>query len=470
MSSRKRIRFFRTVAFRLTFGYALLFSILSIAAFGWAYFALRSAFDHQLDQNLTSDIVEFKTLYREKGIAALRKEFLRESESDGKKRVFMELLSGDGEILASSDLAKWHALPRRPALSEASKGHMVFSTLRLRNRRYPVRTACLQVKDGTFIRIGATREGNEIIMEKLRKIFGTVLFAMILLGGLGGGIAAKRAMAGVERVTRTATRIGKGHLSRRVPPGNEGEEIEALARAFNGMLERIDSLVSGLEEVIHNIAHDLRSPLTRIRGIAETTLTGPQEIGTYREMTGTVIEECDRLVGLIQTLLEIAENDAGAAEIPRRTVDMTDLLRDAVELFDAPADDKKIRIEANLPETPLKIEGDPRRLQRAIANLFDNALKYTPPGGKVTVSARYREDRIVVEIRDTGIGIDRQEQSRIFDRFYRVTPSRTTPGNGLGLSLARSIAKAHGGAISVTSRPGRGSVFTLHLPAPKQES
>jgi len=468
-SHKKKRRIFRTVTFRLTFGYALLFSVLSIAAFGWAYLAILSGFNDQLDRDLTGDTVEFETLYREKGLHALQKEFQRESESDGKSRVFMELISRDGKILASSDLAAWKSLPSLQPPEEGTDKQPVFRTLQLPGREDPVRTIFKKIRDGELLRIGRTREENEILMQKLREIFGTALAVLILLGGIGGGFAARRAMAGVERVTKTAMRIGRGHLSRRVPLGKEGEEIEALARAFNAMLERIDSLVSGLEEVIHNIAHDLRSPLTRIRGIAETTLTGPGDPAAYREMAGTVVEECDRLVGLIQTLLEIAENDAGTGKIPLTEVDMTDLLREAVELFEAPAEDRGIRLKDKIPAGPLVINGDPSRLQRAVANLLDNALKYTPPGGRVSVSARRRDGSIEIEIADTGIGIEEGEQSRIFNRFYRVTPSRTTPGNGLGLSLARSILKSHGGRISVTGKPGMGSTFTLHLPAANQE-
>ncbi|NOY53377.1 MAG: HAMP domain-containing histidine kinase [Deltaproteobacteria bacterium] len=467
MSSRKKHRPFRTVTFRLTLGYALLFSILSVAAFGWAYMAIISGFNDQLDRNLKGDTVEFETLYMEKGLGALQKEFDRESESDGRNRVFMELISGDGRILAASDLEAWGSLPPRPTAVKDKQERIRFRTLTLPDREDPVRTVCKEIPGGKILRIGRTREENEILVRKLREIFGTTLTVLILLGGLGGGVAARRAMAGVSRVTETALRIGRGHLSRRVPPGNEGEEIEALASAFNAMLERIDSLVSGLEEVIHNIAHDLRSPLTRIRGIAETTLTGPDDPAAYREMAGTVVEECDRLVGLIQTLLEIAENDAGAAEIPMAGVDMAGLLKDAVELFEAPAEDRRIGLEANISGEPVLIDGDPRRLQRAVANLLDNAIKYTSPGGRINVSARREDGSVRIDITDTGIGIDPDKQSRIFDRFYRIAPARTTPGNGLGLSLARSVIRRHHGEISVTSTPGMGSTFTIRLPARK---
>jgi len=289
---------------------------------------------------------------------------------------------------------------------------------------------------------------------------------MLICGSLVGWLTARKAMSGVQKMTRTATGIGKGELSRRVLLGKEGVEIEELALAFNEMLERIETLVRELKEVTDNIAHDLRSPLTRIRGIAETTLTGKQDIDIYREMAATVVEEGDRLVGTINTMLEIAQADSGMAELSRECVDLQELVSDARDLFLPVAEDKNIHLESDIPGKPIVLLGDRARLQRVIANLLDNAIKFTPSGGRVMISARTDASWVIITVTDTGVGIDEKDLPRIFNRFFRSEESRPTPGNGLGLSLARSLARAHGGDITVKSPPGKGSVFSVSLPLP----
>ncbi|MFZ0035015.1 MAG: HAMP domain-containing sensor histidine kinase, partial [Sedimentisphaerales bacterium] len=275
------------------------------------------------------------------------------------------------------------------------------------------------------------------------------------------------AMSGVKRVTQTAVSIAnEGNLIHRVPVGNEGREIRNLALAFNNMLERIQSLVSELRDVTDNIAHDLRSPITRIRGIAETTLTSNENLDTYREMTATIIDECDMLVGMINTMLEIAETQAGAANFEVAPVDIIKIVKDAHELFQPVAEDKNITLELDVQNgvKTVLVAGDTTRLQRAIANLLDNAVKYTDSGGKVTVSVERTQTQVKISVSDTGLGIEEKDITRIFDRFYRADTSRSTAGNGLGLSLAHTIVQAHKGKIVVESTPGKGSTFTILIP------
>jgi len=298
----------------------------------------------------------------------------------------------------------------------------------------------------------------------VREIFGYGFLSIFTLGTLLGWIISKRAMTGVERVTNTAIQIDRGDLSRRVPIGKEGEEIKALAQAFNNMLDRIQLLVEDLERVTNNIAHDLRSPLTHIRGMAENMLTNERDIHASQEMAGAIIEECDRLVGLINTMLEIAQTDSGLARLAKTSVDIPGIIREAIDLFQPAAEDKGISLSARLPKTALTIHGDKTALQRVVANLLDNAIKFTDRGGKVVITVKEDPTRAIIEISDTGEGITPEDLPHIFERFYRGDKSRSTQGNGLGLSLALSIVRAHGGNIEVISSPHTGSTFTIRLP------
>jgi signal transduction histidine kinase len=252
-------------------------------------------------------------------------------------------------------------------------------------------------------------------------------------------------------------------MDRRVAVRDQGDELMRLAQAFNAMLDRIQSLVGGMREMSDNLAHDLRSPLTRIRAAAEMTLSGDRPDGARSSLAATATEECDRLLEMIDTNLEITEAESGAVRLNRIEIDLAELVGDACELFQTVAEDRKVELIAELPPHCALI-ADRQRLQRAIANLIDNALKYTPATGRVTVSLSDEGNEVLLAIADTGMGIPYDETTRIFERFYRSDGSRSQPGNGLGLSLSLANARAHGGRISVESIPGRGSTFTLVLP------
>jgi heavy metal sensor kinase len=276
---------------------------------------------------------------------------------------------------------------------------------------------------------------------------------------------ARRAVSGVEEITRTAQGISAGTLGKRVPVKGRGDEIDQLAMTFNQMLDRIQTLVTEIRQMGDNIAHDLKSPLTRIRGSAEVTLTTGRSLAEYEGMAAGAIEECDRLLSMINTMLMISRTEAGVEKPAREAIDLAALVREACELFGSPAEDKGLTLRCTVPE-PCGIVGDHRMIQRLIANLLDNAVKYTPAGGQVEVTVSREGGGAVVTVSDTGIGISPADLPRIFDRFYRCDRSRSVAGTGLGLSLARTIARAHGGEITVASRPGEGSVFTVTLPQP----
>jgi signal transduction histidine kinase len=254
------------------------------------------------------------------------------------------------------------------------------------------------------------------------------------------------------------------------------DEIDQLATTFNQMLDRIQTLVTGIREMSDNIAHDLKSPITRIRGISEVSLTTGASEKEYENMAASTVEECDRLLDMINTMLEcdrlldmintmlvISKTEAGVNKLDAKDLDIGAVVRDACELFQSPAEDKDLRLVCDVPGN-FSISGDNRLIQRMIANLIDNAIKYTPAGGSIEVTVNtLNNDAVAIRVKDTGIGISEKDMPRVFERFYRCDPSRSETGIGLGLSFARAIARAHGGDITVSSEPNKGSTFTITL-------
>jgi signal transduction histidine kinase len=471
MSSKRGPSFLRTATLRLALWHAGLFAILSLATFALVYLTLQASLIQQTDRELNEDAQEAESklqgVSRREGEAAFRAD-VDPIDVDKDVRV---LLSSGLKVRTSSDLTSWSGIDFVPHdAGRIAPGEAVLRTVFVPGLQHQARILVRRARDGSLIEIGTSLADSEDLLRIVRRIFALGWITTIIPGLLLGWFMARRAMAGVDRVTATAVQIGKSDLSQRVPVGREGEEIENLARAFNEMLDRIHLLIRELQDVSSNIAHDLKSPITRIRVLAETHLRAGTGVPQSDHMAGPIIEECDRLVGMIDTILEIAATDAGVAPLGDSVIDLADVARDAVDLLQPAADENGIRLECNLPPAPLLIRGDLNRVQRVVGNLLDNAIKYTKRGGAVRVSAETTPDRISLSITDSGIGIDSETLPRVFERFYRGEWSRSTPGHGLGLSLARSIARAYGGEIAVESGFGKGSVFTIHWPSSRSKS
>jgi heavy metal sensor kinase len=463
----KRLRSYRkTLAFRLTLWYAGVFAVSSCIAFLLFYTLITSVFRDRTDQELLGKAREFSAALSTRGLETVKSLAMLEAQAAGVKKVFFRLLSSRGEVFSSSNMSYWQDIDiREAAIKQLVRDQRtVFETIAIPNRKDKVRVLHTMIGTGVILQIGQFMEADSRFIDAFKNIF---LITMVLLIGLAAGVGwfmARRAVSGVEAVTRTAQEISGGTLDKRVPVGGRGDEIDELATTFNQMLGRIQSLITEIKEMSDNIAHDLKSPITRIRGMAEVTLTTGKEIGEYENMAAGTVEECDRLLDMINTMLLITKAESGLHQLDEQTVDMARLVRDACELLEPVAEDRGLNLSCETPEI-FSLVGDPRMIQRILSNLLDNALKFTPSGGSVKVSLFEKEGRdVAIAVQDTGIGIPADDLPHVFERFYRCDQSRSEPGTGLGLSLARAFARAHQGDITVTSSLGQGSTFTLTLP------
>ena len=465
MFSNKIRRLPHTLALRLTIWYAAIFAASSVLVFVFVYLLISSFIAERTDDGLREDLAEFAALFQSDGIERVKAEMALDTKHQEAEKAFFRLWDHAGRRLWATDLSSWPGLTDVPAtvLRQPVGGDApVIESLDALPREHGMRRIVGAIGPNVILEIGQSLEEDEQLVATIARGFLFTLAAVFVLGGPVGWFMARRALRAIDKVTRTANEIARGALDRRVPVGSHGDELDHLAQTFNTMLDRIQALLMGMREMTDNLAHDLRSPLGRMRAAAEISLTG----GARKErgaLAINIIEECDRLLEIVNTTLDIAEAESGAATLNVSDVDLVAVVRDACDLFQTVAEDNRVTVSTELPGA-CPIAGDRQRLQRVIANLLDNALKYTPAGGRVTISLIEDGGSARLSIADTGIGISSAELSRIFERFYRCDRSRGQGGNGLGLSLALAFARAHGGDISVTSTLGQGSTFTVALP------
>lgn len=465
MSSKKLTELRRTLAFRLTLWYAGVFLLCAAIAFAFFLYLITTTLRGRTDQELLSGVRSLSVVMVRQGVEAVKRQALLESQAAGEKKIFIQLVYPDGRLFSSSNMSYFQHIP---VSAEAirrmlEQGEPLFATVRSLDRSHEIRVIYALLGPGLVVHLGQAMEDLARVIDAFQRVFMVVMAALFILAAVIGWFMARRALSGVERVSRTAQRISGGSLTERVPVRGREDEIDRLAVTFNQMLDRIQTLVSGIKEMTDNIAHDLKSPITRIRGQAELVLTGGGQREEYEAMAGSAVEECDRLIEMIDTMLFISRTEAGVTQPQCQEMDLAAVVGDACRLFEALAEEKGICLRCDTPE-PLPMSGDIRLIQRMLSNLLDNAIKYTPSGGAVSVSARREPpQRVVIEVRDAGPGISAADLPRLFERFYRGDASRSQAGAGLGLSFARAVARAHGGEITVASSQA-GSAFTVSIP------
>jgi heavy metal sensor kinase len=460
-------RLWRSLAFRLTLWYALVFVVSAAIVFALFYMSIRAMIYQRMDEDLLSKSKEFASLYALQGSSMLRRAAVLHAQSTGEREMFYRLFYPSGIVFSSSNMVYWKnvGIDRRAVnIVLASRNHL-FLSYGVKGFQHAARIIYYRISDTVVLQMGYAMRAEGRLLQAFKRLFVLIMSGLLIVSAGIGWFMARRALSGVATVTRTAQQISEVDLDARVPIQRRHNEVDLLADTFNQMLDRIQILITGIRQMNDNIAHDLRSPITRIRGLAEVTLTSQQNIDDYQQMAASTIEESDRLLDMINTMLTISRTERELAPDERHPINLGPLIQDACELFQPLAEDKGIELACEIRADGM-VMGDRALLQRLVANLIDNAIKYTDGGGKAEVSLRSRGgSRLLLQVADSGIGIETEDLARIFDRFFRGDHSRSQEGAGLGLSLARAIARAHGGDINVHSTAGSGSTFTVDFPA-----
>jgi heavy metal sensor kinase len=456
----------RTLAFRLTLWYALFFVLSAAIVFMLFYMLIAAVIEQRTDDDLLARRNELAGIYVVQGVDMLQRTAAFQAQAAGEKKMFIRLFYKSGVVFYSSNMTYWKQIGINRSAVETllTSGKHVFATQALPGRQYHARVIYARISSTIILQMGYAMEDRVRLLQVFRQIFLVTVSALLILAVAGGWFLASRALSGVAMVISTARQISEDDLITRVPVSPRHNEIDRLAITFNRMLDRIHRLVTGIRQMNDNIAHDLRSPIARIRGIAEVTLTNTQNIEEFQKMAASTIEECDRLMDMINTMLTISRTEAGMNPEKCMPVDICSVVGDACELFQPLAEDKTVSLELHMSGVHY-VHGDQRLLQRMVANLVDNAIKYAKPGGHVTLGLTpHGHNRIQLTVADDGIGIEDQDLSKIFHRFYRGDRSRTLGGAGLGLSFVQAVTRAHGGSIEVQSTVNEGTCFTIDLP------
>jgi heavy metal sensor kinase len=289
---------------------------------------------------------------------------------------------------------------------------------------------------------------------------------LFLLAYLIGQISIRKVLKPIKKVAETAKGITHEDLSKRVSVENAGEEAQYLVKAFNDMISRLETAFAYITESSSYIAHELKTPLAIIRGEAEFVLKKERDKDEYKKVILGSLDETRRMIKIIEDLLLLTRVNYRSGDLQLSALDLGQFFMVLSEKARILAGEKRIAVNFRTPETKVFVNADEQTLRRLFLNLIDNAIKYTPPGGKIEASLRLEDGRIKISIADTGVGIDQENLPRLFDKFFRIEGKikATGPSSGLGLSIAQSIAKLHQGDISVSSQVGKGTIFTVDLP------
>lgn len=455
-------KLFRTTAFKLSAVYLVLFGFGAGIVLTQVGARVKGVLDEQIAQTVEAEMRALVEQYAEGGVRQLVGAVERRVREPGGSLYLVTARGGD-EIAGNIGV---------PKMLPAAGGDLVETMYRRRDEVSETRHALMRMFDlpgGFRLLIGHDIEDHEVLRSILREALGVSLFWLVMIGALGGLFMAYRVLERVDVMSASARRIMAGALDERLAVSGAGDELDRLAANLNAMLERIGELMKGLREVSDNIAHDLKTPLTRLRNRAEDALRAASSPEAYRAALSRVIEESDGLIRVFNALLMIARAEAGYSTDNMGEFDAAKAVRDVVEMFEPVAEEQGAKLAASV-EDGLALVGSRDLLGQALVNLIDNALKYGANGAdaEIAVSARRVGSDIEISVADRGPGIPQSDRERVLGRFVRLENARSQPGSGLGLSLAAAVARLHHGALRIEDN-APGLRVALSLPAARMK-
>lgn len=461
------------MSLRLNFRLAFLFSGIAILGsliiFGVTFYSLYYSLAREDYRELQSRLLSYWAQYQTGGFELLQEEISVNNLLVGERPFFVRITSQENETLFVSVPTIWEEFDvRRLEGKELQQGGELI-VLESPEHNYELEVAGIQLGPEYYLQLGLGTQNRVRLLGLFRRNFLLISLVVVAGGFVVGTVTAARSLSPIARVNEAARNIIRtGRIEERIPEEDARGEMRELVVYFNRMLSRVERLVQGIKETVETVAHDLRTPLTRIRGTAELALqqANAGNHSSVREALASTVEETDDVLRMLNTLMDITEAESGVLRLQEEEVALPELLEEVRDLYDFVAEDAGVKLSVEAAEA-ITITADPVRLRQVVANLVDNGIKYTPPGGTVSLSARHRDTGVEIRVNDTGVGIEESEQEQVWDRLYRGSPGRENRGMGLGLSLVKAVVEAHKGTVTLDSEPGKGSTFSIHLPVTK---
>lgn len=461
MSSSWTERVGRTIGLRLAAWYLGTFLASTIVLSSLTYGLLASSLEARDHAVIQSTLREYAEHYRTGGFPELANALEIERRSGQREQLFVRVVGPFQDVLLYSLPEAWGAFDMSELGGETND---IWGQVRAQDRTAVLEVATLPLGGGTVLQVGKTSESRDDLLRNFRRVLMLGATAALGIGLVGGLLLTRSTLKPLRDLRDTVQRILQtGQTDDRVQLSGSEDAVDELSALFNAMLARITTLIHGMRNALDHAAHDLRTPMTRLRVTAEAALA-TNDPARYREALSDCLEESDRVLSMLTTLMDISEAETGTMRLNVSQVNVSQVVGETVELYEDAAEDTGVKISTTVPES-LVVHADRDRLRQALANLVDNAVKYTPSGGQVEIEAAHEGGQVAIHVHDTGVGIPERDLPRIWDRLYRGDQSRTTRGLGLGLSVVRAYAQAQGGSVDVQSRPGSGATFTLRLPA-----
>ncbi len=456
----------KTIGFKLIFWYSAIFIASSLVLLFFTYFSLRVSIrqnDHKLIQ---SEMEDYIADFQIGGLSRLERALdeIKYKDTSSSDLFLVRLANSKNGTVFLSIPQQWPAPDLKQLEKDSAKNVMRWSDIPSNGIKNTYEVFTKPLSTSLILQVGRLTVNARELMAHFRAIFLQIMIPIFIIGFAGGLFLTFRALRPIRYLANTTRLIiDTGEISARVPAGKSNDELRELSRLFNTMLEKIERLVKGMREGLDNVAHDLRTPITRIRGTAEIALRSDDNPDNLKGALADCIEETDRILTMLNTIMDISEAETGTMRLDLENVNISILISEIIDLYSYIAEEKNITIQTELHEG-LTLVADRNRLQQAIANLLDNAIKYTPAGGAIDIQTVQEHQNIIARIKDTGAGIHPQELPKIWERLYRGDKSRSQRGLGLGLSLVKAIILAHRGHVEVSSIPGEGSIFTVYIP------
>ena len=456
------------IRLRLTFWYVFLLAVILAVFAAGVYLLLRHSLYQALDESIQNRASTLLNIVQYEG----DRPFLPDHAPSGdpsQGEDFARVFGLSVEMSFDSTGALGQAPVDTQAVASALSGKSTRHSARIIADDDPIRVITLPIiRDGAILGALEVGQSEDDVSETLASLLLTLGIAYpvtLVVAGLGGVFLAGRALSPIDNITRAARQISAEDLGQRLDLRLPDDEVGRLARTFDEMIARLDDAFRRQRQFTADASHELRTPLTVIKGQIDVSLQKEREPEAYRQVLRAVNEEVDRLIRLVGSLLTLTRADAGQIPLTLEDVDIGEVVTGAAEQVRSTASDKGVGLHVD-PGPPTILQADEDLLLQLMLNLLDNAIKYTPSGGQVTVGWRMNGDQVELRVQDTGIGISHEHLPYLFDRFYRVDRGRSRAEGGVGLGLAISgwIAEAHGGSIRAESVPGEGSTFTVLLP------